>query len=127
MTTPQFTRQEDEPLFPNILYNRPVTRHAAGRLLVAGGHSGEISLPTIIHQLGIAAGLGECHVVLPDNLAKFLGGAPGTFFAASNPSGSLAPEALGRILELSEEADAVALGASLSNNSTTAMLVENLV
>ncbi|MDB5178718.1 MAG: hypothetical protein JWN01_661 [Patescibacteria group bacterium] len=124
--TPQFIRQEDKPLFPNIFYNRPVSRHAAGRLLIVGGHSGEFSLPTAIHQLATACGLGECNVVLPDNLAKFLGGAPGTFFVASNPSGALAPEALGRILELSEEADAVALGASLSNNSTTAMLTENL-
>ena len=65
-------------------------------------------------------------MVLPDTLAKLLSGAPGTHFAAATPSGSLAPEALGRILQLAEDADAVALGASLSNNSGTAMLVEKL-
>jgi NAD(P)H-hydrate repair Nnr-like enzyme with NAD(P)H-hydrate dehydratase domain len=124
---PQFTRQEDEPLYPNVLYNRPVTRTAAGTLLVVGGHSGEFSQPTAIHQLAIAAGVGECRVVLPDVWAKLLGGAPGTAFAASSPSGSLGREALGRILQLAEETDAVALGASLSNNSHTAMLVERLL
>ena len=123
---PPFESQTDTPLFPNALYNRPLTRHGAGRLLVAGGHSGEFSLPTAIYQLALAAGLGECHVVLPDTLAKILGGSPGTYFAASNPSGSLGVEALGKILELSETADAVALGASLSSNSTTAMLIEKL-
>jgi NAD(P)H-hydrate repair Nnr-like enzyme with NAD(P)H-hydrate dehydratase domain len=126
MNPPQFTRQTDEPLFPNTLYNRPVTRHGAGRLLVVGGHTGELSQPTALYQLAMSAGIGECNVVLPDTLAKLLSGAPGTHFAASTPSGSLAHEALGRILELAEDADAVALGASLSNNSGTAMLVEKL-
>lgn len=124
---PKFTRQTDEPLFPKTLYNRPITRMGAGRLLIVGGHSGEFSLPTAIHQFAVAAGIGEAAAILPDNLAKLLGGAPGTAFAASTASGSLGREALGRILELSEEADAVALGASLSNNSDTAMLAERLV
>ncbi len=124
--TPQFVRQTDEPLYPDVLYNRPVTRAAGGRLLVVGGHQGEFSLPTAVHQFALAAGVGECTVVLPDVLAKFLGGAPGVAFAAATASGSLDRAALGRILELSEEADAVAIGPSLSNNSATAILAERL-
>jgi NAD(P)H-hydrate repair Nnr-like enzyme with NAD(P)H-hydrate dehydratase domain len=127
MNPPQFTTQSDAPLFPNVLYNRPVTRHAAGRMLLVGGHTSEFSLPTAINQLAVAAGVGECNVVLPDTLASLLSGAPGTRFAAANPSGSFSREALGRILELSEDADAVAIGASLSNNSDTAMLIERLI
>jgi NAD(P)H-hydrate repair Nnr-like enzyme with NAD(P)H-hydrate dehydratase domain len=127
MTTPQFVRQDDKPLYPTVLFNRPVTRSGAGRLLVVGGHSGEFSVPTSLHQLATAAGVGECSVVLPDNLAKLLSGAPGTYFVPSTTSGSISREALGRILELSEEVDAVAIGASLSNNSNTTMLVERLI
>lgn len=127
MTLPQFVHQDTELLYPKILYNRPVTRGGAGRLLIPGGHSGELSLPTAMYQLALAAGVGECQVALPDILAKFLAGAPGTTFVPSSPSGSLGSEALGRILQLSEDADAVALGASLSNNSHTAILVERLV
>ncbi|HUD11915.1 MAG TPA: hypothetical protein VMS08_05880 [Candidatus Saccharimonadia bacterium] len=126
-TQPQFILQDGEPLFPNILFNRPITRHAAGRMLLVGGYATQFSLPTSIHQLAVASGIGECRVVLPDNLAKILSGAPGTYFVASSPSGSLGREALGRILELSEDADAVAIGASLSNNSDTAMLTERLL
>jgi ADP-dependent NAD(P)H-hydrate dehydratase / NAD(P)H-hydrate epimerase len=124
---PEFIRQTDQPLYPRVLYNRPITRMGGGRLLIVGGHSGEFSLPTAVHQFATAAGIGEATAVLPDNLAKLLGGAPGVAFAASSPSGSLARNALGRILELSEEADAVMIGASLSNNSDTAMLTERLV
>jgi NAD(P)H-hydrate repair Nnr-like enzyme with NAD(P)H-hydrate dehydratase domain len=124
---PEFIRQTDAPLYPKVLFNRPVTRSGGGRLLIVGGHTGEFSLPTAIHQFAVAAGVGEATAVLPDALAKFLGGAPGTAFAAASTSGSLGREALGRILELSEEADAVAIGASLSNNSNTAMLIERLI
>ncbi len=126
-TTPQFIRQTDTPLFPKVLYNRPITRMGGGRLLIVGGHSGEFSLPTAVHQFAVAAGIGEATAVLPDNLAKMLGGAPGVAFAPSTTSGSLDRGALSRILELSEETDAVILGASLSNNSGTAMLTERLV
>ena len=124
---PKFTLQEAQCLFPKIMYNRPVTKHAAGRMLLVGGHASQFSLPTSIHQVAMAAGIGECNVALPDNLAKVLSGAPGTFFVPSSPSGSLGRAALGRILELAEEADAVAIGASLSNNSDTAMLTERLL
>jgi NAD(P)H-hydrate repair Nnr-like enzyme with NAD(P)H-hydrate dehydratase domain len=124
---PQFIRQTDTPAFPETLYNRPITRMGGGRLLIVGGHASEFSLPTTVHQFAVAAGIGQATAILPDTLAKILGGAPGTTFAPSTTSGSLAKEALGRILELSEEADAVAIGASLSNNSNTAMLAERLV
>jgi NAD(P)H-hydrate repair Nnr-like enzyme with NAD(P)H-hydrate dehydratase domain len=124
---PAFVRQDGPPLYPNVLFNRPVTRHGAGRLVIAGGYATEFSLPTAIHQLALAAGLGECQVILPDSLARLVGGAPDTLFVPSSPSGSLGTEALGRIVELAEEADALALGASLSGHSHTSMLMERVV
>ena len=125
--TPDFIRQDETPLFPQVLYNRPVTRSGAGRLLIAGGHSGEISQPTALYELAMASGAGECVVALPDSLIKLLGAAPATTFVASSPSGSLGRDSLGRLLELSEDADAVILGSSLSNNSETAILTERFV
>jgi NAD(P)H-hydrate repair Nnr-like enzyme with NAD(P)H-hydrate dehydratase domain len=124
---PRFVRQDEAPLFPKILYNRPVTRQAGGRLLVIGGYASEFSLPTSLHQLALAAGVGECQVVLPDSLARLIGGAPDTLFVPSSPSGSLGTEALGRILGLAEDTDALAIGASLSNNSHTSILVERIL
>ena len=122
-----FIRQDGEPLYPKTLWNRPVSRVGAGRLLIPGGHSGDMSLPTAIYQAAMASGAGECVVALPDVLTKLLGGTPATTFVASSPSGSLGREALGRLLELSEEADAVLIGASLSNNSHTTILVEKFL
>lgn len=124
---PQYWLQQAEPLYPKILWNRPVSRHGAGRLLIAGGHAQSFSGPTALYQLAQAAGIGECTVALPDSLLKLLAGSPGTAFVASSASGSLGREALGQLLELSEEADAVALGLDLSNNSETSLLIECLL
>jgi NAD(P)H-hydrate repair Nnr-like enzyme with NAD(P)H-hydrate dehydratase domain len=94
---------------------------------VVGGHTGDFVQPTNLYQLAVAAGAGECQVALPDVLAKFLDGAPGATYVPTNSSGSIGIEALGRLLELSAEADAVALGASLSNSSQTTIMLERLL
>ncbi len=127
MSIPSYQSQGAEPLYPNVLFNRPVTRHGAGRMLVTGGHTGEFSQPVAYNQLALAAGIGECNVIMPDKLAAITGGAPGVYLGASTTSGSLARAALGRILELSEEADVLSVGLSLSGNSDTTMLIERLV
>jgi len=124
---PQFDRQDAEPLYPKVLYSRPVTRAAGGRILIVGGHTGEFAVPTAVYQLSAAAGAGECHVTLPAGLAKIVGDVPGIAYVAASPSGSLGSESLGRILQLAEDADAVSLGASLSANSHTAILTERLL
>jgi NAD(P)H-hydrate repair Nnr-like enzyme with NAD(P)H-hydrate dehydratase domain len=122
-----YEHQTMELLYPKIIWNRPVARHGAGSLLIVGGYLGDFSLPTAIYSLAQAAGVGECTVALPDSLLKFLAGTPATSFVASSASGSLGREALGRLLELGEEADAIAIGAGLSNNSETAVLTERLL
>jgi len=124
---PVFERQSRELLYPKVLWNRPVARLGAGRLLLPGGHSGEFSLVTGVHQVAEASGAGDCVAALPDSLVKILGGAPNTTFVASSPSGSLGREGLARLIELSEDADVLLLGANLSNNSLTTILIERLM
>ena len=127
MSDQAYQLQEDEALYPKVIWNRPVARHGAGRLLVVGGYLGDFSLPTAVYGLALAAGVGDCSVALPDSLLKYLAGTPATTFVPSSHSGSLGREALGHILDLGEEADAVAIGAGLSNNSETATLIERLL
>jgi NAD(P)H-hydrate repair Nnr-like enzyme with NAD(P)H-hydrate dehydratase domain len=122
-----YARQDETPLYPKVLLNRPVSRSGAGRLLMIGGHSGDFYLPTNIYEVAMAAGLGETSVVLPDSLLKLLGGMSATTFVASSPSGSLGREARGQIMELTEEADLVLIGGNLSRNSETTILVEHLL
>jgi NAD(P)H-hydrate repair Nnr-like enzyme with NAD(P)H-hydrate dehydratase domain len=127
MDIPAFIRQDDAPLYPKVLWNRPVSRRGAGRLLIPGGHTGEFSVPTTLFQAMEAVGIGECTVALPDALVKVLGGVAGATFVASSTSGSLGQEALGELLYAAEDNDAVLLGASLSNHSQTTILVEKFI
>lgn len=124
---PIFERQSSEALYPKVLWNRPVSRAGAGRLLLPGGHTGQFNLVTGTYQVATACGIGECVAALPDCLVKLMGGAPDTTFVNSSPSGSLGREALGRLIELSSNADAILIGANLSNNSLTTILVERLI
>ena len=127
MDIPKFIRQDEKPLYPKILWNRPVSRRGAGRLLIPGGHTGEFSFPTSLFQAAMASGIGECTVALPDALLKLLGGASGVSFVPSSTSGSLGQEATGLLLHMAEEYDAMLLGASLSNHSQTTILLETLI
>lgn len=124
---PQFELQGNEPLYPKVLWNRPVARTGAGRLLVPGGHTGQFSLITSLHQVAQAAGAGACIAMLPDSLIAMLGGAPETVFVPSTPSGSLHRDGLGRLLELASDSDAVMIGANLSQNSLTTILLERFL
>jgi NAD(P)H-hydrate repair Nnr-like enzyme with NAD(P)H-hydrate dehydratase domain len=127
MDIPKFIRQDEAPLYPKILWNRPVSRRGAGRLLIPGGHTGEFSFPSSLFQAATAAGIGECTVAFPDALVKLFSGASGTTFVPSSTSGSLGQEGSGLILHMAEDYDAMLLGASLSNHSQTTILLETLI
>jgi NAD(P)H-hydrate repair Nnr-like enzyme with NAD(P)H-hydrate dehydratase domain len=127
MNPPAFYQQNSTLLYPKILWNRPLSRHGAGRLLIIGGYKADFSQPTAMFTLAMAAGAGECMVVLPDSLARILAGIPSTIFVPSSPSGSLGRDALAQVLDAVDDANGVALGANLSNNSESAVLVERMI
>jgi NAD(P)H-hydrate repair Nnr-like enzyme with NAD(P)H-hydrate dehydratase domain len=127
MSNVNFQRQTDQPLYPKILWNRPVSRRSSGRLLMVGGHKSSFSDIQAIYQLALAAGIGECHVIVPDGLSRLLAGAPSTSFVPASPSGSLGKGALGEILARAADYDALLLGPNLSNNSESAILAESIL
>lgn len=122
-----FLKQGSEPLFPKIIWNRPVGAGRGGRLLLIGGHSQEFNAIQNVYAAANAAEVGHCQVVLPDALAKLLPHDGGFVFVPSTHSGSIAKSATAQILHLAQDADAIGLGASLSNNSETAAVVESIL
>ncbi len=122
-----FQKQGSEPLYPKVLWNRPVAARAAGRLLVLSGHSGDLNTPQTIYQSAQAAGIGDCRVVLPDAVRKLIGDVEMASFVPSSPSGSLGRASLAAILDLANDYDTIAIGGGLSQNSETTMLVDSLL
>lgn len=120
-------RQEGEPLYPKVLWNRPVNRAGAGRLLLVGSSAGNFSITNDIFLAAQASGAGECGIVFPDSLRGTIGATGIGFFVPSSPSGSIGTGAVGEILHLATDFDGVALGGELSNNSQTAIAIENII
>jgi len=116
-----------EPLFPKVLWNRPISKSSAGTLMIIGGHSKEFGDAQASYQFAVAAGAGRCKVVLPDALRQLLQGFDDTWFVLSSPSGSIGRGALGEIEHLLESADGLLIGPNLSNNSETAVVTEKLL
>ncbi len=122
-----FDRQTTELLFPKVLWNRPISRATAGRLLLVGGHKGGVATLQGTHQVAGATGIGALTLLVPDVLRPLLGTLPEIDFGATTLSGSLGNGSLATMQELADHADAVVLGADASNNSETTILTEKFV
>jgi NAD(P)H-hydrate repair Nnr-like enzyme with NAD(P)H-hydrate dehydratase domain len=122
-----YLTQHNEPLFPKVLWNRPINRATAGRLLLVGGHSHDFVKVQEIYQLANACGVGRCVIVMPDSLRILLSHVEDTYFVPASPSGSMGKGAIAEIVRLAEESDGLSVGANLSNNSETAVAVERLL
>lgn len=123
----QFLTQKDEPLFPDILWNRPTSIGRSGRLLIIGGHKHEFSQIQHIFEVAEASGIGEIKAAMPDSLRRLLPGVDAGFFLPSTQSGSIARSAMGELLHIASDFDAIVIGANITNNSETAIFIESIV
>ncbi len=122
-----YLTQKNQALFPKVLWNRPINRTTAGRLLLVGGHHQNFLEIQEVYQLALACGVGECLIVMPDSLRTLLSHIENTHFIPSSPSGSIGKGAVAELVSLAEESDGLSIGANLSNNSETAVAVERLL
>ncbi len=118
-------QSSEKPLFPDILWSRPETKHGAGKLLIVGGNSFGFAAPANAYAAADSAGIGTARVLMPEALRKIVGGHMlEADFAPNNPSGSFAKTALEPLLMHSQWADAVLLAGELGRNSETAVTLE---
>jgi hypothetical protein len=126
MSDDYWQRQTDEaPLYPDILWSRPETKHGAGRLLIVGGNSFGFAAPGTAYSAAVQAGIGTARVLLPEALRPVVGShLLEADFAPDNPSGSFAKQALEPLLSHAHWAEAVLLAGDLGRNSETAVTLE---
>jgi NAD(P)H-hydrate repair Nnr-like enzyme with NAD(P)H-hydrate dehydratase domain len=122
-------RQEiGKPLFPDIIWSRPETKHTSGKLLIIGGNAHGFATAAEAYQIAISAGAGSVRVLLPEALRKIVGGFLETAeYAPSNPSGSFAKAALAELIADSDWSDAILLSGELGRNSETAIVLEEFI
>ena len=122
-----FLKQGKEPLFPKILWNRPINKRAAKRLLIIGGQAKQFQQTQNTYQAALDAGIGSAKVVLPDAIRTYTGDLPDCLFVPSTRAGSIAKSALEPIRAFCNESDGVLLAGELSRNAQTLSLLESLL
>ncbi len=121
-----WVKQTDKPLFPDLLWARPETKHTAGKLLTVGGHAQSFAAPAEAFAAAGKAGIGTTRVLLPDSLERTVSKLfPAAEFAPSNPSGGFAMTTLAEILAAAQWANGVLLAGDLGRNSETTAMFEN--
>ncbi|MEM6998161.1 MAG: hypothetical protein AAF413_04610 [Patescibacteria group bacterium] len=122
-----YLRQENEPLFPDMIWSRPERKDQRGKLLIIGGHSEALQAPIDCVRGTESALAGKTTIVLPDALKKRLPAADNVLFVSSTPSGSLATSAVGPICSVASSCDAVVMAGDLGNNSETHIVIEQIL
>jgi NAD(P)H-hydrate repair Nnr-like enzyme with NAD(P)H-hydrate dehydratase domain len=121
-------QQADTPLFPNIEWQKPEQRALAGKLLIVGGNAHGFAAVAQAYQDAMAAGAGECRVVLPDALKKAIDPlALDCVYVPTNASGGITKDALPALKAAASWADAMLFIGDAGRNSETAIVYEHLL
>lgn len=117
-----------KPLYPDIEWNKPEQRTQAGRLGIIGGNKLGFSGVAEAYSVALTTGTGDVRVLLPDVLRKTIPPViTDTIFGATNPSGSLAREALTEMRALGEWAQGILMVGDAGRNSETAIVYEDFL
>lgn len=121
-------QKKEVPLFPDILWSRPESKQAGGKLLIIGGNIRGFVDVGLSYMAATKAGAGTVRVLLPDGLRKTVGATlENCEFAPTTPSGSFARTALNELLINASWADCVLLAGEFGRNSETAIMLESFV
>lgn len=116
------------PLFPDIEWNKPEQRGHAGKLGIIGGNKLGFVAVGDAYSITTDAGVGQVRALLPDVLKKTVPTSiTDIIYGPSNPSGSLARDALSDMHALGAWSDAILLIGDAGRNAETAIAYEDFV
>ncbi len=118
----------DQPLFPDIEWNKPEVASRAGKLGIIGGNKLGFAAVGNAYTIALEAGVGGVRVLLPDILKKTIPPIiTDAHFAASNPSGGLARDAAPDMHALGQWASAIIMIGDAGRNSETAIVYDDFL
>jgi len=118
----------DAPAFADIIWEKPEQKALAGKLLIIGGNKLGFAAVAQAYTDALAAGVGECRVVLPDALKSVVDKqAFDCLFVPTNPSGGMSKDALSALQAGAAWADGILLIGDTGRNSETAIVLEMLL
>lgn len=118
----------DTALFPDIEWAKPEQRSMAGQLGIIGGNKLGFAGVGEAYEVACSAGVGEVRVLLPDVLRKSIPPSiTDAIFGASNPSGSLARDAITEMHAIGQWATGILLIGDAGRNAETAIVYEDFI
>jgi len=118
----------ETPLFPDIEWSKPEQKAQAGKLGIIGGNSLGFAGVAEAYTVATATGAGSVRVLLPDVLRKAISSSiTDAIFAPTNPSGSLAKDAIAEMNTVGEWATSVLLIGDAGRSSETAIAYEQFI
>ena len=117
-------QEENEPLFPDILWSMPETKAQRKKLILIGGNTHSFMGVAKSYELVIRAGIGDCKVVLPKKLERLVGTSlPNAVYLENNASGGITKNSVSAMLEYENWGDGVLLAGELGHSSETSLFV----
>jgi len=118
----------ESPIFPDIEWSKPETKSQSGKLGIIGGNKLGFAGVAQAYTIASQSGVGQVRVLLPDALKKAIPKIiSDTVYAPTNPSGSLAKEAIAEMVSVGAWADEVLLIGDAGRSSETAIAYEQFI
>lgn len=118
----------DKPLFPDIEWSKPEQKSKAGKLGIIGGNKLGFAGVAESYTTALQTGTGEVRILLPDILKKMIPSSmTDVVFGSTNPSGSLARDAIIEMKSIGQWATGVLLIGDAGRNSETAIVYEDFI
>jgi len=116
------------PIFPDVEWSKPETKTQSGKLGIIGGNKLGFAGVAQAYTIATQSGVGQVRVLLPDGLKKAIPKViSDTVYGPTNPSGSLAKEAITEMSVLGAWADEVLLIGDAGRSSETAIAYEQFI
>jgi len=116
------------PIFPDIEWSKPETLSQSGKLGIIGGNKLGFAGVAQAYTIASQSGVGQVRVLLPDGLKKAIPKViSDTVYAPTNPSGSLAKEAIAEMISVGAWADEILLIGDAGRSSETAIAYEQFL
>lgn len=120
-------RQNEGPLFEDLLWSRPQNKKNAGSLLILGGHVHNLMAPIKAYETAINNGIGSARVVMPDAVPESVSAGDEVVTVQSSHSGGISKDSIDDIRKMLAEVDVALWPGAVGGDSETTQLLDSLI
>lgn len=122
-------RQENnQPLFEEIIWEKPENKRHRKKIVIAGGNSHAFMGIAASYQQVTNAGIGSCRVVLPDMLEKTVGGSlENVVYLPSSTTGGFSSNGVSTMHEYAKWGDGLFFPGELGKGSETSIFIDKFI